>query len=132
MMDKMIVEAPKTDFYLKLASKTDMPTSLSAFYQQDYTTIVDHETGEESTHLEGEPYLVMHTDDYAIDVVGVIMKATGKTLTDADGNEYPEMAPLDGWHINIRIMGDARRADVEALSAYFVDPEPVTPARVWL
>jgi len=29
-------------------------------------------------------------------------------------------------------MGDGRRDDVEALSAYFVDPEPATPSRVWL
>lgn len=74
----------------------------------------------------------MHTADYAIDIVGVIYEPTGNTLTDDEGNEYPEMAPLDGWHINIRIIGDARRDDVEALSAYFVDPEPVTPSRVWL
>lgn len=131
-MEEEIIAAPKTDFYLKLNSEADLPTALAAFYQQDYTTIVDPETGEESTQLEGEPYLVMHTADYAIDVVGVIMKATGNTLTDAEGFEYPEMAPLDGYHVNIRIMGDARRADVEALSAYFVDPEPMTPARVWL
>ena len=131
-MTDEIIEAPKTDFYLKLASEADLPTALAAFYKQDYTTIVDPETGEESTQLEGEPYLVMHTADYAIDLVGVIMKATGNTLTDAEGFEYPEMAPLDGYHVNIRIMGDGRRADVEALSAYFVDPEPLTPARVWL
>lgn len=131
-MTDEIIEAPKNDFYLKLASEADLPTALAAFYKQDYTTIVDPETGEESTQLEGGPYLVMHTADYAIDLVGTIMKATGNTLTDAEGFEYPEMAPLDGYHINIRIMGDGRRADVEALSAYFVNPEPVTPARVWL
>ena len=125
-------QAPKTDFFLKLTSEADIPTALSAFYKQDYTTIVDPETGEESTQLEGDPYLVMHTADYAIDIVGTIHEPTGNTLTDDEGNEYPEMAPLDGWHINIRIMGDARRDDVEALSAYFVDPEPVTPSRVWL
>ena len=131
-MTDEIIEAPKTDFYLKLASEADLPTALAAFYRQDSSTVVDPETGEESTQLEGEPYLVMHTADYAIDVVGVIHKPTGNMLTDAEGFEYPEMAALDGWHINIRIMGDARRADVEALSAYFVDPEPATPSRVWL
>jgi hypothetical protein len=108
-----------------------MPTALSAFYQQDTTTEVDPETGEETVTNVGEPYLVQNTHDYAIDIVGIIHKATGNTLTDDEGNEYPETAPLDGWHVNIRLIGDARRADVEALSDYFVDPEPVTPARVW-
>ena len=125
------ITAPKTDFYVKLATEADMPTALSAFYQQDTTTEVDPETGEETVTNVGEPYLVQNTHDYAIDIVGIIHKATGNTLTDDEGNEYPETAPLDGWHVNIRLIGDARRADVEALSDYFVDPEPVTPARVW-
>ena len=124
-------QAPKTDFYIKLASEADMPTALSAFYLQDYTTIVDPETGEESTQIEGDPYLVMHSLDYAIDIVGVIHEPTGNTLTDAEGNQYPETAPIDGWHINVRLVGDARRADVEALdAAYGVTPS--SPSRVWL
>ena len=122
----------KTDFYLKLQAEADMPSVLSAFYRQDYTTEVNPETGEETQVPSGDPYLVAYTEAYGIDVVGVIYKPTGNTVTDPDGNEIPEMVPLDGWHINIRLMGDARRADVEALSAYFVDPEPATPSQVWL
>lgn len=125
------LDAPKTDFYLRLPSEADMPTALSAFYKQDYTTIVDPETGEESTQLEGNPYLVMHTQDYAIDVVGIIMDPTGNTLVDDEGFEYPEMAPLPGWHINIRLMGDDRRADVEALDVTY-GVIPTSPRRVWL
>ena len=125
-------EIIKTDFYLKLPSEADQRSVLDAFYRQDYTTEVNPETGEETQTPSGDPYLVAYTADYGIDVVGVIYKPTGNTVTDLDGNEVPEMAPLDGWHINIRLMGDARRADVEALSAYFVDPEPATPSRVWL
>ena len=125
-------QAPKTDFYLKLASEADQPTVLSEFYRQDYTAEVNPETGEETQVPSGDPYLVAYTSDYGIDVVGTIYKPTGNVVTDPDGNEIPEMAPLDGWHINIRLMGDDRRADVEALSAYFVDPEPATPSRVWL
>ena len=131
-MEPDIIEAPKSDFYICLPSEADMPTALAAFYKQDYTTIVDPDTGEESTQIEGEPYLVLFTADYAIDVVGVIHKPTGNMLTSDEGFEYPEMAALDGWHVNIRLMNDNKRADVEALSAYFVDPEPATPSRVWL
>ena len=122
---------PRTDFFLKLSSEADMPTVMSAFYRQDTQTLVDDETGEETVVNVGEPYFVPNTHDYAIDVVGVIHKPTGTMLTDAEGFEYPEMAALDGWHINIRILNDNKRADVEALSAYFVDPEPMTPSRVW-
>ena len=122
----------KTDFYLKLPSEADQPSVLSEFYRQDYTTSVNPETGEETQTPEGDPYLVEYTADYGIDVVGILHQPTGNMLTDPDGNEYPEVAPLDGWHINIRLMGDARRADVDALSAYFVDPEPATPFQVWL
>ena len=107
------VEAPKTDFYLKLASEASMPSVLSAFY--------DDEGG-----------FVSGTADYAIDVVGVLHEPTGVTITNDDGMEYPEMVALDGWHVNLRLSGDGRRADAEALVAYIVDPSPVTPARVWL
>ena len=137
-------QATRTDFYLKLASEADMPTALAAFYKQDYTTIVDPETGEESTQLEGEPYLVQHTRDYAFDIVGVIHEPTGNMLTDDEGNEYPEMAAVDGWHVNLRIRGgipnkdpedpeavNTLRDDVEALdAAYGITPN--SPSRVWL
>ena len=128
----MIEETPpKTDFYLRLQSEADTPAALSAFYKQDYTVTVDEDTGEEIQTPEGDPYLVMHTADYAIDIVGVIHKPTGNTLTDDAGFEYEETTPLDGWHINFRIVGDARRADVEALdAAYGVTPK--SPSRVWL
>ena len=135
MTDELMIEeqtTPCNDFYLKLASEAEMPTALAAFYKQDYTTIVDPETGEESTQIEGDPYFVSDTADYAIDVVGVIQKPTGVTLTDDEGYEYPEMAALDGWHVNLRLSGEGRRDDAEALAAYTVDPTPVTPARVWL
>jgi len=126
------LDTPKTDFYIKLASEADMPSVLASFYRQDTTTEVDGETGEETVVNVGDPYLVQTTADYAIDVVGIINKPTGVMLTDADGNEYPEMAALDGWHINLRLVGEAKRADAEALVAYTVDPTPVTPSRVWL
>jgi hypothetical protein len=73
----------------------------------------------------------MHSPDYAIDIVGVIYDPTGNMLTDAEGFEYPETAPLDGWHINIRLVGEARREDVEALDALY-GVTPTSPRRVWL
>ena len=124
-------EVIKTDFYLRLATEADMPTVLSSFYTQDTETTVDEETGEETTTNVGDPYLVSNTSDYAIDVVGTLHEPTGNTLTDEDGMEYPEMQAMSGWHVNIRLTGDAVRETVEALdTSHGVTPE--TPIRVWL
>ena len=35
-----------------------------------------------------------------IDIIGIIHKPTGVMLTDSGGIEYPEYAPIPGWHIN--------------------------------
>jgi hypothetical protein len=126
------LETPiRNDFYIKLASEADTPTALAAFYRQDTETTVDDETGEETVTNVGDPYLVKHSPDHAIDIVGVIYEPTGDMLTDGEGNQYPETAPIDGWHINIRLSGDARRADVEAIDALY-GVTPNSPSRVWL
>jgi len=126
-----VIDAPKVDFYLRLSAESDMPTVLSAFYQQDYVTQIDEETGESSQVADGDPYLVAHSHEYAIDVVGTIYEPTGETLTDDEGVAYPEMAPIDGWHVNIRLVGDAMRETVEALDATH-GVTPNSPSRVWL
>lgn len=131
MIDETIIEAPKVDFFIKIASEADMPTAFADFYRQDYVTVVDEETGEETQTPEGEPYLVTHSHDYAIDVVGVIHEPTGNMLTDDEGNEYPETAPVDGWHVNVRLVGDAMREKVEALDALY-GVVPNSPSRVFL
>ena len=130
MTDEVIIDAPKRDFYLKLTAESDMPTVLSAFYTQDYVTNVDDE-GVETQVADGNPYMVTHTHDYAIDVVGVIHEPTGVTLTDSEGMDYPEVAAVDGWHVNIRLVGDAMRETVEALDATH-GVTPNSPSRVWL
>ena len=126
-----IIEAPKTDFFFKLASEADLPTVFADFYRQDYVTVVDEETGESTQTPDGEPYLVKTSHDYAIDLVGTIYEPTGNMLTDDEGNEYPETAPADGWHVNVRLMGDARRVDIESIDAVY-GVVPNSPSRVWL
>ena len=125
-----VIDAPKVDFYLKLSAESDMPTVLADFYRQDYITNVDEE-GVETQVADGDPYLVAHSHDYAIDVVGVLQEPTGTMLTDDEGNEYPETAPVSGWHVNIRLVGDAMRETVEALDATH-GVTPNSPSRVWL
>jgi len=125
-----VIDAPKVDFYLRLSAESDMPTVLADFYRQDYVTNVDEE-GVETQVADGDPYLVAHSHDYAIDVVGVLQEPTGTMLTDDEGNEYPETAPVDGWHVNVRLVGDAMRESVEALDASH-GVTPNSPSRVWL
>ena len=60
------------------------------------------------------------------DVIGTIYKPTGVMLTDSDGMNYPEMAAVDGWHVNVRL---ADGEDGDVLSSYVV--VPATPMRVW-
>lgn len=128
--EEVIIEAPKRDFYLRLSAESDMPTVLADFYRQDYVTNVDDE-GVETQVADGDPYLVAHSHDYAIDVVGTLHEPTGTMLTDEEGNEYPEMQAMTGWHVNIRLVGDAVRETVEALDeTHGVTPEQ--PMRVWL
>ena len=106
------VTGPKNDFYIKLTNEAAMHSVLSAFYNED-----------------GE--LVANTADYAIDVIGAIYEATGVTLTGADGMDYPKMAALDGWHVNIRLSSETMRDAVEALDlSHGVTPN--APKRVWL
>ena len=59
----------------------------------------------------------------AIDVIGVIHKPTGEMLTTDEG-EVPEMAALEGWHVNVR-----HTADAPELDAYKVHPK--APVRGW-
>ncbi len=61
----------------------------------------------------------------SIDTIGVIYKPTGNTIT-TDMGEQPEMEPLPGWHVNVRLKADHL---VPGLDPYRV--APVHPVRVW-
>ena len=138
---EIIEEAPKKrDFYYAFPDEAAAATALQPFYFQPQIQSVDAETGERLFDPEtGEPvmeddgdaYLVTGSADHAFDIIGLIHKATGVMLTDDEGMEYPEMAPVPGWHINLRIRGDYMRDDAEAIDADF-GVEPATPHRTWL
>ena len=51
-------------------------------------------------------------------------------LTDPEGNDYPETAPLDGYHLNIRLLNDTMREAVDAIEAEY-GLTPNSPSRVW-
>jgi hypothetical protein len=60
-----------------------------------------------------------------IDTIGIIYKPTGEMLQGEDG-PYPAMAPIAGWHVNVRLVDGE---DAEALEPFEVSP--ATPIRVW-
>ena len=35
------------------------------------------------------------------DLIGTIYKPTGTMLKDSEGNDYPEMKAVDGYHVNV-------------------------------
>jgi hypothetical protein len=92
-----------TDYLYKFPNEATAQTALADYY--------DSETGWKTSGT-----------GYALDPVGVLMGETDEL--DEEGN--PISAPLDGWHINLRVMDDRP------------DPAPeyaVTPThqrRVWL
>ena len=71
---------------------------------------------------EGAPFPA-YVGTVAVDPVGVIHKPTGAMLQDAEGNEYPEMAPVSGWHVNLS-------DSVPELVSFEIAP-PATPSRVF-
>jgi len=129
--EPIIAEAPKRDFYFSFTDEAAAATALQPFYYQPVITSVDEETGEPVMENDGDPYLVMHSHNHSFDIVGLIYEPSGNTLTDDEGIEYPEMAPIDGWHVNLRIRGDYMRSDAEAIDTDF-GVEPATPHRTWL
>ena len=62
-----------------------------------------------------------------IDEIGVIYLPTGDVVSGEDGEPEPVMAPIDGWHVNVRTMS---QEVADALRHLEVTPEK--PVRVWL
>jgi len=62
----------------------------------------------------------------AIDIIGIIYKPSGNMIQSEEG-EFPEMIPLEGWHVNVRVTPEE---DISKLEAYRI-PEPKAPLRVW-
>ena len=61
----------------------------------------------------------------AIDIVGIIYKPSGNMIQSEEG-EFPEMIPIEGWHVNVRVTPEE---DVSVLVPYRI--EPSTPSRIW-
>jgi len=81
----------------------------------------------EQTNVQDDVVETVLVPKYAaVDVVGVIYKPTGNVLPaeDESGEAVDEMAPIDGWHVNVRHTDEAPELD-----AYKVEVK--TPSRMW-
>jgi hypothetical protein len=120
------------DYYLKFASQAEAEDVLS-----NLSFLIEIENEDKSVVL-------VSTGLASIDFVGTIYRPTGNMLEDLDGNEYPELAPLEGYHVNLRLASlpvtqsvDEVTGEVteilspipDLLAPYIV--EPTTPSRVW-
>ena len=78
----------------------------------------------EQTNVQGDVVETVLVPKYAaVDVIGTIYKPTGEMIQTDEG-EVPEMAPLDGWHANVR--HTAETPELEAFRVF-----PATPSRMW-
>ena len=96
------------DYYLKLIDEAAMKKAFG-------TVETDTPYGLNVVHP-----LVQHM---AVDIVGVIYAETGEMET-YEEMTTPVMAPLEGWHVNLR--GDALPQELEQFAV-----EPHNPRRVW-
>ncbi len=81
----------------------------------------------EQTHVDGDIVETVLVPKYAaVDVIGTIYKPTGNVLPaeDESGEAVDEMAPIDGWHVNVRHTAEA--SELEAFRVF-----PATPSRAW-
>ncbi|MFQ2255755.1 hypothetical protein ACK33C_22310 [Aeromonas hydrophila] len=96
------------DLYLKAGSKSAMTLALkTAGFSQDPDT--------------GELY---HSDS-SLAVIGTIYQPTGEKVM-VDGRLEDVMAPVPGYHVNVRTKSEALAAALDAQRTY-----PETPVRVW-
>lgn len=70
---------------------------------EEIVEVPTYEWGDMYLKFESEEDATEALDGYpgSIDIIGVIYKPTGQMLQSDDG-EVPEMAPLAGWHVNVR------------------------------
>ena len=96
------------DLNLRAADKAAMTTALKAA-----GFIQDAESG------------ALYHPDAALDVIGTIYQPTAE-VTLVDGQEVPTMAPVSGYHVNVRTTSETLAGALEGLRLH-----PATPVRAW-
>ena len=129
---------PQVDWYIKVADRAALIAALKGPSETRDTFDDEGEvTGQETVYPhsiiaqdEDDNDLIIATHWVRVDDIGAIYAATGKTLTDDEGNEYPEMAAVPGYHANLRKLSDKADTLIQHLEdgGDIITP-PATPAR---
>lgn len=112
-----------SDYFLKAADEAALRTSLLAAG----LIILNDATIDE----QGEVLVPAHdavAPGIAIDIIGTITKPTGNMIV-VEGVEVPEMAPIPGYHANLR--GELSDEQREILAPLLLPAPPAHPYRVW-
>jgi len=119
---------PQVDWYLKVSDRAALIAALKGPSESSDTgTVYPHSI---ITQNDDDNDLIMATHWVRVDDIGSIYAPTGKTLTDDEGNEYPEMAAVAGYHANLRKLSDKADTLIQHLEdgGNIITP-PATPAR---
>ena len=113
---EIAVGLTQSDWFVKADNRDALLTVL------DNTDIVsEDEDGNKFLHS---------TKAIGVDEVGTIYAPTGNTLTDDEGNNYPETEAVTGYHLNLRKMRDEADSIIKKLEdAKLTIDVPSTPYR---
>jgi len=121
--------------YLKADDEATFNAALVACgwkWDTEYAIETDEGTGEETVTdtVVREAGVSDYTRTHSLDIIGQIHVETGETIevpeSDEKGaHEYPETAPIDGWHANLLLHGEEMPSELEP----FVIEEPNAPVR---
>jgi hypothetical protein len=119
------------NYYLKTNTEQEMwealETSNLAKKEYDMEDVNNNPPEDYDSETNGEFVKTGKYDWVALcqlDMIGTIYQESGTMLTDDEGNEYPEMIAIDGFHANLKT-----DKVVEGLPT--IDA-PTTPYRKWL
>ena len=120
-------------YYLKATSETALWTALETaglahkeYDREDPLNVAPADLGYDDTWDGPSGAYEWAADTAMLDIIGTMYTATGNTLTDGEGMEYPEMEAVDGYHANLR----EELTDEQVAALPTVDA-PATPYRIW-
>lgn len=132
------IPPPQVDWYLKVADRAALITALKGPSETRDTFDDDgNVSGQETvyphsiiTQDDDDNDVIMATSWVRVDDIGSIYEATGKTLTDDEGNSYPEMVAVPGYHANLRKLSDKADTLIQYLEdGGHIITAPATPDR---
>jgi len=120
-------------YYLKATTESALWTALGAaglahkeYDQTDPANVAPDNLGPYETWDGPSGAYEWQADTSMLDIIGTMYSATGNTLTDAGGMEYPETQAVEGYHANLR-----ESLTAEQVAALPTVAAPATPYRIW-